>query len=80
MSMLSNLDLIRRVPLFSMLSAEHAQAIADSVVLAMGQRVDDGLYQSLKGKGPELYRVGDAVAPRKVDMAIWEGHKIGREI
>jgi pyruvate/2-oxoglutarate dehydrogenase complex dihydrolipoamide dehydrogenase (E3) component len=52
----------------------------DSVVLAMGQRVDDDLYQSLKGKVPELYRIGDAVAPRKVDMAIWEGHKIGREI
>ncbi len=32
MSMLSNLDLIRRVPLFSMLTAEQAQSIADSVV------------------------------------------------
>jgi hypothetical protein len=34
----------------------------------------------LKGKVPELYRIGDCVAPRKVDMAIWEGHKLGREI
>ena len=32
MSMLSNLDLIRRVPLFSMLTNEQAQSIADSVV------------------------------------------------
>jgi CRP/FNR family transcriptional regulator, cyclic AMP receptor protein len=32
MSMLSNLDLIRRVPLFSMLTSEQAQAIADTVV------------------------------------------------
>jgi CRP-like cAMP-binding protein len=31
MSMLSNLDLIRRVPLFSMLTVEQAQAVADSV-------------------------------------------------
>ena len=30
MSMLSNLDLIRRVPLFSMLTADQAQSIADS--------------------------------------------------
>jgi mycofactocin system FadH/OYE family oxidoreductase 2 len=52
----------------------------DSVVLAMGQRVDDALYFSLKGKVKELYRIGDAVSPRKVDMAIWEGHKLGREI
>ncbi len=32
MSMLSNLDLIRRVPLFSMLTNDQAQAVADSVV------------------------------------------------
>lgn len=52
----------------------------DTLVLAMGQRTVDELYFSLKGKVPELYRIGDCVAPRKVDMAIWEGQKIGREI
>ena len=52
----------------------------DSIVLAMGQQVEEDLYMSLKGKVSELYRIGDCVAPRKVDMAIWEGHKIGREI
>lgn len=52
----------------------------DSLVLAMGQRADDSLYLALKGKVKELYRIGDCVAPRKVDMAIWEGHKVGREI
>jgi len=52
----------------------------DAIVLAMGQKVDDSLYFSLKGKVAELYRIGDCVAPRKVDMAIWEGHRIGREI
>ncbi len=52
----------------------------DSLVLAMGQQVDDDLYFALKGKIAELYRIGDCVAPRKVDMAIWEGHKVGREI
>ena len=52
----------------------------DSIVLAMGQKADDALYMSLKGKVKELYRVGDSVAPRKVDMAIWEGHRVGREI
>ena len=52
----------------------------DSVVLAMGQAVDDDLYFALKGKVKELHRIGDCVAPRKVDMAIWEGHQLGREI
>ncbi len=32
MSLMSNLDLIRRVPLFSMLTVDQAQAVADSVV------------------------------------------------
>jgi NADPH-dependent 2,4-dienoyl-CoA reductase/sulfur reductase-like enzyme len=52
----------------------------DSIVLAMGQKADDALYMGLKGKVKELYRIGDSVAPRKVDMAIWEGHRVGREI
>jgi hypothetical protein len=46
----------------------------------MGQKANDSLYMSLKGTVDELYRIGDSVAPRKADMAIWEGHRIGREI
>ncbi|MBW2475767.1 MAG: FAD-dependent oxidoreductase, partial [Deltaproteobacteria bacterium] len=52
----------------------------DSIVLAMGQAANEDLYYALKGKIKELHRVGDCVAPRKVDMAIWEGHRVGREI
>jgi mycofactocin system FadH/OYE family oxidoreductase 2 len=52
----------------------------DSIVLAMGNRVEDGLYRALKGRVKELYRIGDCVAPRKIDMAIHEGDKVGRMI
>jgi mycofactocin system FadH/OYE family oxidoreductase 2 len=52
----------------------------DSIVLAMGNRVEDGLYSALKGSVKELYRIGDCVAPRKIDMAILEGDKVGRMI
>ncbi|OGN96237.1 MAG: NADH:flavin oxidoreductase, partial [Chloroflexi bacterium RBG_13_51_18] len=52
----------------------------DSVVYAMGSRVEDSLYKELKGKVKELYRVGDCVAPRKIDMAVLEGEQVGREI
>ncbi|MBI5069922.1 MAG: mycofactocin system FadH/OYE family oxidoreductase 2 [Deltaproteobacteria bacterium] len=52
----------------------------DSVVLAIEQEVEDQLYRALKHQVKELYRIGDCVAPRKVDMAIWEGHRVGREI
>ena len=58
----------------------------DSVVLAMGNRVEDSLYFALKNiiktgsLAVELYRIGDCVAPRKMDMAILEGDKVGRQI
>jgi mycofactocin system FadH/OYE family oxidoreductase 2 len=52
----------------------------DTVVLAAGNVANDSLYFELKGKVDELYRVGDCVAPRKTDMAIIEGHRIGRII
>ncbi|MBW2112185.1 MAG: mycofactocin system FadH/OYE family oxidoreductase 2 [Deltaproteobacteria bacterium] len=50
----------------------------DTVVLAAGNVADDGLYFALKGKVKELYRIGDCVAPRKTDMAIVEGNRVGR--
>jgi len=53
---------------------------ADSVVLSMGNQVNDELYFALKGNVNELHRVGDCVAPRKVDMAILEGHSLGRTL
>lgn len=58
----------------------HTFSDYDSVVYAMGNRVEDGLYKALKGRVKELYRIGDCVAPRKIDMAILEGDKVGRMI
>ena len=52
----------------------------DSVVYALGNRAEDGLYKALKGGVKELYRIGDCVAPRKIDMAILEGENVGRMI
>jgi pyruvate/2-oxoglutarate dehydrogenase complex dihydrolipoamide dehydrogenase (E3) component len=61
----------------------------DSIVTAMGNDADDSLYFALKGmtvgaaaeaRPLELYRVGDCVAPRKVDMAIYEGYMAGKRV
>jgi mycofactocin system FadH/OYE family oxidoreductase 2 len=52
----------------------------DTIVLAAGNEACDQLYFALKGKVRELYRVGDCVAPRKTDMAILEGHRVGRQL
>ena len=50
----------------------------DTVVLAAGNVSAAALYFELKGKVGELYRIGDCVAPRLTDMAIADGHRIGR--
>jgi mycofactocin system FadH/OYE family oxidoreductase 2 len=52
----------------------------DSVVTAMGNDADDCLYFELKGQVPDLVRVGDCVAPRRVDMAILEGYRAGKRV
>lgn len=52
----------------------------DTLVLVAGNAPCDGLYFALKGKVPELYRIGDCAAPRKTDAAILEGHRVGRRL
>jgi mycofactocin system FadH/OYE family oxidoreductase 2 len=52
----------------------------DTIILDMGNRADDKLYLALKGKIKELYRVGDCVAPRGIDMAFLEARKVGELI
>ncbi|MCF8026548.1 MAG: FAD-dependent oxidoreductase [Desulfobacteraceae bacterium] len=49
----------------------------DTIVLAAGNLAEDNLYKQLKGKVNEIYRVGDCVAPRGIDMAVFEGRKVG---
>jgi mycofactocin system FadH/OYE family oxidoreductase 2 len=52
----------------------------DGIVTAMGNDACEDLYFALKGLVPELYRIGDCVAPRKVDMAIHEGYVAGKRV
>jgi hypothetical protein len=49
-------------------------------VAACGGQADDGLYHALKRREPrlELHLVGDAVAPRTIERAIYEGHMAAR--
>ncbi len=50
----------------------------DTIVTVGTHEVRDELYFGLKGKVEELYRIGDCLAPRKTDMAIVEGNRLGR--
>ena len=56
---------------------------ADAVVLVTQRVSDEALYLELAGDRGALegvYRVGDCVAPRLIADAIWDGHRLGREI
>ncbi len=52
----------------------------DTVVMANYALPEDSLYQALQGADREIYRLGDAVAPRRVTHAIIEAQRLGRQI
>jgi dimethylamine/trimethylamine dehydrogenase len=61
---------------------------ADAVVLVTQRVSDDALYhelradeQRLEAEGIEaVYRIGDCVAPQLIADAIFDGHRLAREI
>ena len=55
-------------------------ADVDRVVVRTHGAADDALYHALVGRLPTVLRVGDAVAARWADRAIFDGHMAGREI
>ncbi|MDM8535959.1 FAD-dependent oxidoreductase [Desulfobacterales bacterium HSG17] len=49
----------------------------DTIVLDVGNVAEDALYKQIKGQVKEVYRTGDCVAPRGIDMAIIEARNVG---
>ncbi len=49
-------------------------------VMATPQTANDDLYMQVQGKVRELYRVGDCVAPRRVEHAILDGERAARSL
>jgi 2,4-dienoyl-CoA reductase-like NADH-dependent reductase (Old Yellow Enzyme family)/thioredoxin reductase len=52
----------------------------DSIVIALGSMPNNALVESLKGKVPEVYVIGDASKPREVMEAVLEGEEIALKI
>ncbi|MDX2358963.1 FAD-dependent oxidoreductase [Dietzia sp. PP-33] len=54
----------------------------DAVVLATGNHADTFLYDGLRAAGADLpvIRIGDCLAPRRLDQAIWDGATIDLEV
>jgi dimethylamine/trimethylamine dehydrogenase len=63
-------------------------AACDGIVLVTQQAPQDALYTTLASDRPMLaaagigglYRIGDALAPRMISEAIFDGHRLAREI
>ncbi len=53
---------------------------ADAVILGTYERPSQELYTTLKGKVPRLFRIGDCVAPRRIEQAIMEGRQVGEQV
>ncbi len=49
----------------------------DTVVASLGHRPVDDLARTLAGQGVEVHTIGDALAPRTAEEAVYEGLKIG---
>jgi len=68
------------VVLYNVYTKAERRVSVDTVVVATGNRSVTDLYVALKGKMKELHRVGDCLAPRKINNAIYEGYQLGRLI
>jgi NADPH-dependent 2,4-dienoyl-CoA reductase/sulfur reductase-like enzyme len=53
---------------------------ADTLVLSYWRKTDPRLYDELKGKVKEIHRIGDALAPRRLINAIYDGYKVASEL
>lgn len=52
----------------------------ESVVIAIGTRPDNSLYDEINSQGITIYQIGDCLEPRGAKAAISEGAEIGRAI
>ncbi len=59
---------------------EEQELDADTLVLSFWRKPETALYNELAGKACEVYKIGDALSPRRLINAIYEGYKVSMEI
>jgi hypothetical protein len=68
------------VRLFNLYTGQEEPPIEADTIVLTGSKPNDSLYFELKDAVTNLHRIGDCVAPRKLDHAIYEGYLAGREL
>ena len=56
---------------------EQQKIPADSIILAVGYRLNDTLFLAIKDKLPEVYNIGDSANPQRIREAINAGYQAG---
>jgi hypothetical protein len=52
----------------------------DTVVFGAGGQVESTLHESLQGRHPAVYAIGDCFQPRDIEVAVVDGHRVARTI
>ena len=53
---------------------------AGNVILAVGLKPEQKLFESLKSTIPDVYLIGDAKQPRNIMSAIWDAYEVAKNI
>lgn len=69
-----------QVEVYDIWGGERRIVAADTIILAQMRSPNDALFHELRSSFKAIYRIGDVVAPRKLEAVIYEGEKLGREI
>ena len=68
------------ITLYHFYSSEERVRPVDTVVLACNILPENGLYRSLMDRHPHVRAIGDCNGPRRLEMAVFEGHRAAREL
>ena len=61
-------------------NGEERLIASDTIVLAAGSQAETKLFEEIKDKVNEVYKVGDCVEPRQIGEAVREGFDIGMNL
>jgi 2,4-dienoyl-CoA reductase (NADPH2) len=69
-----------KVTIEDIFTQEQQELEADTLVLSFWRKAEHGLHDELQGKMKDLHLIGDALAPRRLIDAFYEGYKVASEI
>jgi len=78
--LVTDVDAEGTVHLRNTLTGDEETRRPETVVVAGRRRAAESLYRDLKDRRDGVYRIGDAVSPRKLDRAYYDGELLARRL